>query len=136
VATVTRDDAYEFEERGFGWLLFASTMLGLAGVLSVIDGIMALSKSKFYADNANYVFSDLRTWGWIMLVVGALLIVAAMGVFRGSGFARWFGIFAAGLNAIAFFGAMQAYPFWSLIVFTLDVLVIYALAVYGGKKME
>ena len=136
MATVTRDDAYEFEERGFGWLLFASTMLGLAGVLSVIDGIMALSKSKFYADNANYVFSDLRTWGWIMLVVGALLIVAAMGVFRGSGFARWFGIFAAGLNAIAFFGAMQAYPFWSLIVFTLDVLVIYALAVYGGKKME
>jgi hypothetical protein len=136
VATVTRDDAYEFEERGFGWLLFASTMLGLAGVLSVIDGIMALSKSKFYADNANYVFSDLRTWGWIMLVVGALLIVAAMGVFSGSGFARWFGIFAAGLNAIAFFGAMQAYPFWSLIVFTLDVLVIYALAVYGGKKME
>lgn len=136
MATVTRDDAYEFEERGFGWLLFASTMLGLAGVLSVIDGIMALSKSKFYADNANYVFSDLRTWGWIMLVVGALLIVAAMGVFSGSGFARWFGIFAAGLNAIAFFGAMQAYPFWSLIVFTLDVLVIYALAVYGGKKME
>ena len=136
MATVTRDDSYEFEERGFGWLLFASTMLGLAGVLSVIDGIMALSKSKFYADNANYVFSDLRTWGWIMLVVGALLIVSAMGVFRGSGFARWFGIFAAGLNAIAFFGAMQAYPFWSLIVFTLDVLVIYALAVYGGKKME
>jgi hypothetical protein len=31
---------------------------------------------------------------------------------------------------------MQSYPFWSLIVFTLDVLVIYALAVYGGKKME
>jgi hypothetical protein len=137
VATVTRDDAYEFDdERGFGWLLFAATMLGLAGVLSVIDGIMALSKSKFYADNANYVFSDLRTWGWISLVVGALLIVAAMGVFSGSGFARWFGIFAAGLNAIAFFSAIQAYPFWSLLIFALDILVIYALAVYGGKRMD
>jgi hypothetical protein len=137
VATVTRDDAYEFdEERGFGWLLFAATMLGLAGVLSVIDGIMALSKSKFYTANANYVFSDLRTWGWIMLIVGALLIVAAMGVFSGSGFARWFGIFAAGLNLIAHFGAIQAYPFWSLIVITLDILVIYALAVYGGRRME
>ena len=137
MTTVTRDDAYQFdEERGFGWLLFAATMLGLAGVLSIFDGIAALSKASFYAANAHFVFSDLRTWGLIMLIFGALLIVAAMGVFSGSGFARWFGILAAALNAIAHFGAMQSYPFWSLIVFTLDVLVIYALAVYGGKRME
>ena len=83
------------------------------------------------------MFSDLRTWGWITLIVGVLLIVAAMGVFSGSGFARWFGIFAAGLNADrALRGRSQSYPFWSLIVITLDILVIYALAVYGGKPME
>ena len=82
------------------------------------------------------MFTDLRTWGWITLIIGVLLIVAAMGVFSGSGFARWFGIFAAGLNAIALFGSptAQAYPFWSLIIFALDILVIYALAVYGGKR--
>jgi len=101
VSTVTRDDAYEFEEKGFGWLLFAATMLGLAGILSIFNGIGALSKASFYSANAHYVFSDLRTWGWITLIVGILLIVAAMGVFSGSGFARWFGIFAAGLNAFA-----------------------------------
>ena len=127
---------FEDSERGFGWLLFAATMLGLAGVLSIIDSIVALSRSKFYAPNANYVFTDLRTWGWITLVLGVLLIVAAMGVFSGSGFARWFGIFAASLNLLAHFGAIQSYPFWSLIVITLDILVIYALSVYGGKKME
>jgi hypothetical protein len=133
----TRDDAYQFdEEKGFGWLLFAATMLGLAGVLSVIDGIVALSKSTFYTANAHYVFSDLRTWGWIMLIIGALLIIAAMGVFSGSAFARWFGILMAGLSLIAHFSAVQAYPFWSLIVITLDILVIYALAVYGGRRME
>jgi hypothetical protein len=138
VATVTRDDAYDFEERGFGWLLFAATMLGLAGVLSVFDGIMALSRSKFYGANTNYVLADLRTWGWVTLIVGALLIVAAMGVFSGSGFARWFGILVAGLNALALFGSptATAYPLWSLIIFALDILVIYALAVYGGKKVD
>ena len=137
MATVTRDDSYEFdEEKGFGWLLFAATMLGLGGCLSIIDGIMALSKSSFYAANAHYVFSDLRTWGWLMLIVGALLIIAAMGVFSGSGFARWFGIFAASLSLLAHFSASQAYPLWTLIMITLDILVIYALAVYGGKKME
>ena len=138
MATATqREAAYEDDEKGFGWLLFAATMLGLAGVLGVIDGIVALSRSKFYTAGSKYVFTDLRTWGWITLIIGALLIVAAMGVFSGSGFARWFGIFAAGLNAIALFGSptAQAYPFWSLIIFALDVLVIYALAVYGGKRM-
>jgi hypothetical protein len=113
-------------------------MLGLAGVLSVIDGIVALSRSKLYTPNSSYVFTDLRSWGWITLIIGALLIIAAMGVFSGSGFARWFGIAAAGLNAIALFGSptAAAYPFWALIIFALDVLVIYALAVYGGKRMD
>ncbi len=138
MATVTRDDAYEFEEKGFGWLLFAATMLGLAGILSVFDGIIALSRGKFYTANSSYVFTDLRTWGWITLIIGVLLIVAAMGVFSGSGFARWFGILAAGVSAIGLFGSptAQAYPFWALIIFALDILVIYALAVYGGKKVE
>ena len=137
MSSVTRDDSYEFdEEKGFGWLLFAATMLGLGGALSIIDGIMALSKSSFYAANSHYVFSDLRTWGWITLLVGVLLIIAAMGVFSGSGFARWFGIFAASLSLIAHFSAAQAYPLWTLIMITLDILVIYALAVYGGRKME
>ena len=112
MASVSRDDAYEFDdEKGFGWLLFAATMLGLAGVLSVIDGIVALSKSSFYNQNVHYVFS-------------------------GSGFARWFGIFMASLSLIGHFMAVQAYPFWILIMITIDILVIYALAVYGGKKME
>jgi hypothetical protein len=132
VASVS--STYEEEERGSGWLVYAATMLGLAGIMSIIDGIVALSKSKFYTANATYVFSDLRTWGWIILIVGVLLIVAAMGVTTGSQFARWFGMIAAGLNAIAQFSFIQAYPFWSMLVFALDVLVIYALAVYGGRR--
>lgn len=139
VATHTHSGTVEFEEdeeRAFGWLIFAATMLGLAGILAVIDGIMALSKSKFYSANATYVFSDLRTWGWIVLILGVLAIVAAMGVFSGSGFARWFGIAVAGLGAIGQFASVQAYPFWSLMVFACYVLVIYALATYGGKRAQ
>jgi hypothetical protein len=134
VASVTHRETYE--DDGQGWLVFASTMLGLAGILSIFDGIVALSKSKFYATSATYVFSDLRTWGWITLALGVVLIVAAGGVASGSSFARWFGIFAAGLNAIGLFAFMQSYPFWSILVFALDVLVIYALARYGGKRVR
>jgi hypothetical protein len=122
------------DERGAGWITFAATMLGLAGIMSGIDGIVALARSRFYVANATFVFSDLRTWGWIMLVMAVLLIVAAGGVLAGSQFARWFGILAAGLSALSQFSAMQAYPGWTMLVFACDVLVIYALARYGGSR--
>ena len=136
MASVTRDAAYGDDEKGVGWLIFASSMLGLVGILSIIDGIVALSKSRFYTTNATYVFSDLRTWGWITLIIGALAIVAAMGVLSGSQFARWFGMIGGGLVAIEQFSFMQAYPFWSLAIFSCSLLVIYALARYGGKRVD
>jgi hypothetical protein len=134
VATVTHGEAAYEDVQGSGWLTFAATMLGLVGVLSVIDGIVALSKSRFYVAGATYVFSDLRTWGWITLIVGVVCILAAGGVLAGSQWARWFGMIAAGLNAIALFSFAPAYPIWTLIIFACDVLVIYALAVYGGRR--
>jgi len=120
--------------QGYGWLLYASVILGLVGTFNVIDGIVALSKASFYVADARYVFSDLRTWGWIVLILGILQIVAAWTVFNGSSFARWFGIFAASLNAVAQLAFLQAYPFWSIAAFTMDMLVVYALAVYGGSR--
>jgi hypothetical protein len=127
-----RDDT----EKGLGMLLFAATMLGIAGIMAVIQGIAAIANSKVYVADTHFVFSNLRTWGWIVLIVGVLLLIAAAGVMNGSGFSRWFGIFAASLSALGQFGAMQAYPFWSLLMFSLAVMVIYALAVYGGDAAD
>jgi hypothetical protein len=67
-----------------------------------------------------------------MLIVGALQIAAAFSIWNGGKFGRWFGIACAGLNAIAALLSIPAYPFWSLTVFALDVLIIYGLAAYGG----
>jgi hypothetical protein len=131
----TETDEYG-DVRGAGWMVFAAVMLGLAGTWNVIDGILALANSKVYGVNTVYVFSDLRTWGWIVLLLGALQLVAAFAVFTGSEFARWFGIVAAGLNAIAQLAFVPVYPFWALMMFSADILVIYGLAVYAGKKLR
>jgi hypothetical protein len=129
------DIGYEYPaETGAGWRLFAAIMLGFAGLLGFIDGLVAISKSSFYVASAQFVFSDLTTWGWILLVVGVVTMLAALGVTQGSQWARWTGILVAGLQATAQLLMIQAYPFWSLVVFTIDVLVIYALAVYGGSR--
>jgi hypothetical protein len=124
----------ETVDRGHGWLLFAALMLGLAGIVGFIDGLVAISKSSFYVAGAQFVFSDLNTWGWIVMAVGAVTFLAAFGVMTGSQLARWFGITVAGLQGIAQLLMIQAYPFWSLCVFAIDVLVIYALATYGGAR--
>jgi hypothetical protein len=121
------------DEEGLGWLGFAGIMLILGGTLGFIDGLVAVSKSSFYVAGAHYVFSDLNTWGWIVMIVGGITILAGFGVFTGSQWARWFGIVIASLQAIAQLLMIQAYPFWSLCVFAIDILVIYALSAYGGK---
>ena len=119
--------------RGAGWVAFAAVIIGFAGTFNVIDGIVALSKAKFFVGNAVYVFSDLRTWGWITLILGIVQIAVAFALFAGSQFARWFGVVAASLSALGQLLFIQAYPWWSLAIFTMDILVIYALTVYGGK---
>jgi hypothetical protein len=125
-----------YDVAGSGWLTFAATLLGLAGAFNIIDGIVALSKSKFFTANATYVFSDLRGWGWILLILGILQLVAAFTLFGGSELARWFGISVATLNAIGQLLAAPAYPLWSLMMFAVDILIIYALAVYAGHRLR
>ena len=120
---------------GSGWVLFAGIMIALVGVLNVIYGIAAIGNSRFFAREATYILSGLNTWGWIMLVLGAGQIAAAYSIWRGGETGRWFGIAVAALNAIAALMSIGAYPFWSLAVFTLDILVIYGLAAYGGTPV-
>ena len=119
---------------GSGWVLFSSIMLGLIGVLNVIYGLAAIDKSSFFVANTKYILSDLQTWGWVLLIIGVVQLFAAVSVWRGGSFGRWFGIAVASLNAIAALMSIPAYPFWSLAIFAIDVLIIYGLTTYGGDR--
>jgi len=131
-----RGSRYDLEDKGAGWVFFAASMLGLAGIIGVIHGIVTATKSSFYVSGSRYVFSGPSTWGWIMIIVGVITIFASFGVFRGAQWARYYGIGIAYLQALVQLLSIQAYPFWSLCIFALDVLVVYGLAVYGGKRIE
>ncbi len=131
-----RGSSYDLEEKGAGWVFFAASMLALAGIVGLIDGIVTATKSSFYVSDARYVFSGPQTWGWIMIIIGAITILAAFGIFRGATWARFFGIGIAGLQALVQLLSIQSYPFWSLCVFALDILVIYGLARYATRRLE
>jgi len=122
------------ETRGAGWQTFSGLVLALGGIFAVIDGLMAVYKSTFFVGNAVFVFSDLKTWGWITFALGALAIVSGLAVFSGREWARWVGIGIAGLGAIGQLITAQAYPLWSLMIMTVYVMAVYGLAVYGVRE--
>ena len=114
--------------RATGWWMFAGIVLMVAGVLNIIWGIGAISDSKFFIADQKFIISSLNTWGWVTLLIGLVQLVAAFSLFSGGGFGRWIGIFAASASAIAALLSIPAYPFWSLCIFALAIIVLYELA--------
>lgn len=124
---------YGAEPAGGGWITFAGVMIVMVAILNIIDGIAAISKSSFFIGDAKYILSDLKTWGWIILLIGVVQLFVAFGIWAGNQVARWTGIVIVSVNAIAQLLFIPSYPFWALAIFTLDVLVLYGLAAYGGR---
>jgi hypothetical protein len=121
-------------ERGGGFVTFAGVLLLVVGTLNCIGGVAAIDDANFYVANANYVFSDLNTWGWIVLITGGVQVLTGLGIFVRNQFARWLGVGFACLNMLAQFLLFPAQPLWSLMIIGLDTLIVYGLVVYGDRE--
>jgi hypothetical protein len=115
-----------------GWVTFAGVMLFIVGVLNVIYGIAAIGDSSFFVQDQKYILSNLNTWGWVTLIIGIIQLFAAFSLWSGGTYGRVVAIFAAGLSALAALLSIPAYPFWSLAIFAMDIIIIHQVAVYGG----
>jgi hypothetical protein len=122
------------EGHGYGLVLFASILLLVIGCFNAIQGIAAIVNSHVFTAHANYVFGNLRAWGWITLILGALQLLAAGGVLVGNQLARWFAVALIGLNAIDQMFFIPAYPFWSLTIIAMDVVALYGLCAFGSRQ--
>jgi hypothetical protein len=136
VRQYSSDSPAVYDDEGTGWMLFAAAMLSIVAALNLIDGVAAVSNSKFFVGNAEFVISDLKTWGWVLIVIAVLQGVVVAGILlEWRGF-RWAGVTIAALNGIAQLMFMPAYPLWSLALFAVDILVIYALVAYGAVSRD
>ena len=126
--------SYEPEaQRGEGWILFAGVMLMFAGILNAIWGIAAIDNSAYFSgDNRFVIFDSLNAWGWFLLIVGILQLIAAFSVWNRHTYGQVAGIAFASLNAMILLFTVNVFPFAAFMLFIVDVLVIYGLAVYGG----
>ena len=120
-----------YKERS-GWVTFAGVLLLITGSLNVIYGIAAIGDSSFFVRDARYIVSDLNTWGWIMLGIGLIEVLAAGSLWNGGLFGRILGIGAASLSAIGALLSIPAYPFWSLAIFAISIVIIHQISVHGA----
>lgn len=118
-----------------GWILFAGIMLLLIAAFQGIAGLVALFNDKYYVvTKSGLLLSwDYTAWGWVHIGFAVLAAFAGYGVMVGQMWARVFGIAVAFLSALANLAFLGAYPLWSAIMITVDVLIIYALAVHGRE---
>jgi hypothetical protein len=120
-----------------GFILFAAIMMIMVGVFEAIQGLVGIFENEFYVPTRNYIFQfDATSWGWTHLILGLLIAFAGWGLLSGRTWARAVAIILAVLSAIANFAFIPYYPFWSLLIITLDVFVIWAVAAHGGAMRE
>jgi hypothetical protein len=125
---------HEATDRATGWLVFAAIIVGVTGALNAILGIAAISNSSFYLRDAKYALGDLETYGWIVLLIGAVQMCASLGILAWATWARWVGVVCATAGAIVQFLFIPAYPLLAITLYAVDLLVIYGLVAYGGRR--
>jgi hypothetical protein len=121
-----------------GWVVFAAFMMLMVGVFQAIEGLVALFDKGFYhaTPSGLVVNVNYNVWGTVHLLLGILLILAGVGVLAGNLAARILAVGLAGFSAIVNLVFIEAYPIWSVLIITIDVLVIYAVTVHGRELRD
>ena len=123
-------------DRGRGWILFAGWLLAISGVFKLFDAFWAFEYNDALSEEVQTILfqNDLTSWGWLWLVTALILVAAGCAVVTGAQWARWVGILAASVSAITSFLWIYYQPLWTMVGVALAILVVYALAVYGGPQ--
>ena len=121
--------------RGTGRAAFAAILLLIAGTLNITYGIGALDSANIFVNDTRYIFTDLNTMGWVLIVLGAIQLTGGFSLMAGNTYGRVIGIIGGTLGAI---GALLSIggqnPWWSLAVFFLCVWIVYGIMVLGDDE--
>ena len=120
-----------------GWTAFAGITMIMMGIWWAISGLVALFNDEFYVVGVRYIFEfDISTWGWIHLIIGAVVLIAGFFLFQGKVWARTVGVIIAVLSSLVAFAWLPYYPIWGIILIVVSIAIIWALTVHGRDITE
>ena len=121
--------------RGAGRATFAAVLLLIAGTLNIIYGIGALDSANIFVNDKRYIFTNLNTMGWVLIVLGVIQLTGGFSLMAGNTYGRVIGIVGASLGAVgALLSIGGANPWWSLAIFALCIYIIQGILVVGEDE--
>jgi hypothetical protein len=110
-------------------------LLLIAGTVNIIYGIGALDDANIFVNDKRYIFTNLNTMGWVLIVLGVIQLTGGFSLFAGNTYGRVIGIIGGSLGAIAaLFSIGGNDPWWSLAVFFLCIYIVHGIFVYGDDE--
>ena len=110
------------------WTAAAAVLMTFGGIMAIFQGISAIAQDNVFVTTQNFTYEfSLTGWGWIHLILGALVTAAGLALFTGAAWARVVGIVLAGLSMIANFVWLPHAPVWSVALLIIDGFIIWAL---------
>jgi hypothetical protein len=119
-----------------GWVHFGGVLMIVVGAFAVIEGVIALLLPTTYvATNELVLTVTFAAWGWLHIVLGALVLAVGASLVREEvpPWARGTAIVLIALSTVVQLAWLPAYPIWSVVMIVLDVLIIGALAATGDS---
>jgi hypothetical protein len=121
--------------RGIGRVVFAATLLLIAGTLNIIYGIGALDSANIFTDDRRFILTNLNTMGWVLIILGVIQLAGGASLMAGNAFGRIIAIVGAGLGAIgALLSIGGSYPWWSLGIFFLCLYILHGIFIFGADE--
>jgi hypothetical protein len=119
----------------YGFAAFGGAVMLMIGIFQALAGLAAIFENEFFVVSSNYFYEiDVTAWGWIHLILGAIIAFAGISIYTGQAWARSVGVVLAILSAIANFFFIPYYPVWAVLIIALNIAVIWALVQYGPEE--
>jgi hypothetical protein len=121
--------------RGAGRAMFTGFLLLIVGTINIIYGIGALDDAHIFVNDTRFIFSNLNTMGWVLIILGVVQLTGGFSLLAGNAYGRVIGIIGASLGAIgALFSIGGNNPWWSLAVFALCIYIVHGLFIFGEDE--
>jgi hypothetical protein len=114
-----------------GWVMFSGAMIFFVGLWNVVEGGIALFRSAFFTSTP--IFGNLAFWAFVWIAIGVIEMAIAYAIINGNNIARWFAIVVVALASVVHMLSLPTYPWWSLFVLSINLLIIYGLLVHWKR---
>ena len=111
-----------------GLTIMAAVFMMITGLFGFFEGLAAIIRGSFFVVLPNYAYSLSATgWGWLHMILGALVFLTGAALFTDKLWARMTGVVLVAFSALANFVFLPYYPVWAIVIIALDIFVIWAL---------